>query len=188
MIILVLACTQDGGIGYKNSLPWNIKSEMEIFKKITLKFPNVLMGRKTFDSLPFPLKKRKNIVLSNKENYSNDENVYFLKFDEKVSCKKITQIEYKKNNTFNFSNFVSFYQQKNKNICVIGGEEVFNLFFPFCDEIFISIIKKFYLCDKYFKFLNNVFNNKRFFELKEDRITCEEFINYHFIKKTKEKN
>jgi len=32
---IILACTLDGGIGYENNIPWDIKSEMNLFREIT---------------------------------------------------------------------------------------------------------------------------------------------------------
>ena len=56
-----------GGIGKNGKLPWNISEDLQNFKKITSGFP-IIMGRKTWESLPFkPLPKRRNIVISSKE-------------------------------------------------------------------------------------------------------------------------
>jgi dihydrofolate reductase len=73
---IILACTLDGGIGYENNIPWDIKSEMELFRQITLegtttyKKNAVIMGRRTWESLSYkPLKKRVNIVIGNVKDY-----------------------------------------------------------------------------------------------------------------------
>lgn len=62
---LVIACTATGGIGLNNSLPWQkLPGDLPNFKKYTTGFP-VVMGRKTWDSLPNrPLPNRRNLVLS----------------------------------------------------------------------------------------------------------------------------
>lgn len=57
------------GIGYKNSLPWKLKDDIEYFKKVTTfntegKENVVIMGRKTWEGLLKPLSKRINIVVS----------------------------------------------------------------------------------------------------------------------------
>ena len=64
---LIIACDPDGGIGYKNRLPWNkIQGDLPRFKRLTDKFP-VIMGRKTWDSLPKkPLPNRTNIVITSR--------------------------------------------------------------------------------------------------------------------------
>lgn len=64
MLSVIVACTRDGGIGCKGTLPWKIPDELRQFKRITL-HSNVIMGRNTWDSLPRkPLPSRRNIVLS----------------------------------------------------------------------------------------------------------------------------
>lgn len=62
---LILACDPDGGIGVNNSLPWpTLHGDLERFKKLTTGC-TVVMGRKTWDSLPRkPLPNRLNIVIS----------------------------------------------------------------------------------------------------------------------------
>ncbi|MDE2464837.1 MAG: dihydrofolate reductase [Alphaproteobacteria bacterium] len=63
-IVLILARAHNGVIGKDNRLPWRIPEDMQRFKALTLGKP-VIMGRKTWDSLPRkPLPGRTNIVLS----------------------------------------------------------------------------------------------------------------------------
>lgn len=68
-IFAIVACTKDGGIGKNGQLPWpHMKEDMKNFMTLT-KGPGkaVVMGRKTWDSLPErhrPLKDRVNIVIS----------------------------------------------------------------------------------------------------------------------------
>ena len=72
---LIWAQDLNGGIGRDGKLPWYIPEDLKNFKKITTQ-SIVIMGRKTWDSLPLkPLPKRRNIVLSstsqdNVETYS----------------------------------------------------------------------------------------------------------------------
>nr|AIA13213.1 Dihydrofolate reductase [uncultured bacterium]AIA13568.1 Dihydrofolate reductase [uncultured bacterium] len=62
-ITLIAAVASNGIIGKDNSLLWRLPADMAFFKSQTLGKP-VLMGRKTFESLPSPLKDRTNIILS----------------------------------------------------------------------------------------------------------------------------
>ena len=65
-IELIWAQDQNGGIGKNGKLPWHISEDLQNFKKITSGSP-IIMGRKTWESLPFkPLPNRRNIVLSSK--------------------------------------------------------------------------------------------------------------------------
>lgn len=63
-LTLILARARNGVIGADGALPWRLSSDLKMFKAATLGKP-VLMGRKTWDSLPKkPLPGRKNLVLS----------------------------------------------------------------------------------------------------------------------------
>jgi len=59
-----IARARNGVIGKDGGLPWRLKSDLAIFRAVTMGKP-VIMGRKTWDSLPKkPLVGRTNIVLS----------------------------------------------------------------------------------------------------------------------------
>ena len=60
---LVVARARNGIIGRDGSLPWHLPEDLKRFKKLTLGTAMV-MGRKTFDSLPGPLPKRRHIVIT----------------------------------------------------------------------------------------------------------------------------
>lgn len=61
---IIAAMDLNRGIGYKGKLPWNIKGDLKFFKEKTKNSP-LIMGRKTWDSLPTrPLPNRENIILS----------------------------------------------------------------------------------------------------------------------------
>ena len=62
-IILVLARADNGVIGRDGDLPWRLPADLKHFKAITAGHP-MLMGRKTFDSLPGLLPGRRHIVLT----------------------------------------------------------------------------------------------------------------------------
>ena len=65
-VSLIAAVARNGGIGRDNALLWRLPEDMARFKALTLGHP-VIMGRKTWDSLPpkfRPLPGRRNIVLS----------------------------------------------------------------------------------------------------------------------------
>ena len=68
---LILARAANGVIGHNNALPWQLPEDMAHFKRTTIGSP-VIMGRKTWDSLPQrfrPLPGRLNIVITRQENW-----------------------------------------------------------------------------------------------------------------------
>lgn len=70
---VVFARDYNGGFGYKNTIPWKIPGDLKLFKVITSsnsegKINNLIMGRKTWESLPKALPNRREIVITrNKE-------------------------------------------------------------------------------------------------------------------------
>ena len=70
MISLVVAAAKNGVIGRDGTMPWHISSELRRFKALTLGKP-VIMGRRTWDSLPRkPLPGRRNIVLTRAQGFA----------------------------------------------------------------------------------------------------------------------
>ena len=63
MVSLIVAIAENGVIGDKNALLWNIKEDMRRFRTTTTGHP-VIMGRKTFESIGRPLPKRTNVVIT----------------------------------------------------------------------------------------------------------------------------
>jgi dihydrofolate reductase len=137
---IILACTFEGGIGYNNYIPWDIKSELCLFKQITVNKDNskqnaIIMGRKTWDSLPRkPLKDRINIVITSDNKFINYENVIsFSNIDSAFEyCERSINID---------------------NIFVIGGKSIYDLclnnekYSKNIENIYLSIIYKYYNCN-----------------------------------------
>ena len=66
---LIVAMCKSGGIGMKETLPWRLRDDLKRFSKLTQGTGNnaIIMGRKTWDSIPQkfkPLKNRDNLILS----------------------------------------------------------------------------------------------------------------------------
>jgi len=68
-ISLIAAMARNNVIGLDNKLPWRLPADLAWFKKNTLGKP-LLMGRKTWESLPFrPLPGRKHFVITRTDDY-----------------------------------------------------------------------------------------------------------------------
>jgi dihydrofolate reductase len=71
-ISLIVAVAQNGAIGAKGTLPWRLPGDLKRFKALTMGKP-VIMGRKTWDSLPRkPLPGRTNIVVTRDRQFRAD--------------------------------------------------------------------------------------------------------------------
>ena len=120
------------GIGVNNKLPWNIKEDLQNFKKITTLVPQdenieymnaVVMGRKTWDSIPNqyrPLSNRLNVVITSQD-YENQEDVIFTNWNN--FQKEILNYQ----NNYNLNICKSKKKLFINNIFIIGGESIYKL-------------------------------------------------------------
>ena len=115
-IHLIWAQDKHGGIGKNGKLPWHVSEDLQNFKKITIN-SHVIMGRKTWDSLPVkPLPKRKNIVLSRGKKTNVETFDSYKKCLKKLNNKSIDKI------------------------FIIGGRSIYELFFNDADYLHITNI------------------------------------------------
>jgi len=77
MLGMIVACDRNGAIGKDGDLPWRQSTDLQHFKQVTLG-SNIIMGRKTWDSLPGVLPDRRHLVLSRGE----VEGAEVISFDE----------------------------------------------------------------------------------------------------------
>ncbi len=71
-IAIIVAFDNNRAIGWKGEMPWRLSADLKRFKKITMDYP-VIMGRKTFESLPNgALPGRINIVVTGNIDFSAD--------------------------------------------------------------------------------------------------------------------
>lgn len=127
---LIAAVDKNWAIGYKNQLLVSIPSDMKQFRQKTTGHI-VVMGRKTLESFPggLPLKNRRNIVLTSNRNYQVKDAVI-------VHSEEELKEELKKYDT--------------DEIFVIGGESIYRMMEPLCDEAFITKIDHSYQADAHF--------------------------------------
>lgn len=86
-VCLVWAQARDGAIGRDNTIPWRVPEDLARFKELTVGHP-VVMGRKTWDSLPRkfrPLPGRRNIVVTRNDDWSDDGAVRARTVDEALA-------------------------------------------------------------------------------------------------------
>ena len=135
---IIVAICENNGIGYNNSLPWNIKEDLKIFSKLTRGNNNnaIIMGRNTFESLPNNfLPKRDNLILSSS-----------IIIDEKREDNIIKTFD-------NINSIIKFCNSKNyQEVWIIGGQLIYESFLRknIVNKLFITKINKKYLCDRFF--------------------------------------
>lgn len=115
-ISMILAVSSNGIIGYNGSLPWKIPEDLAHFKKITGRCP-LIMGRKTFESLPKILPGRKHIVLTNDKNYVVDNPMVSVYND--------------------IDSILNDYK-KQKEVFVIGGAQMYKMFEGVANTIYVT--------------------------------------------------
>lgn len=134
---LIVACTLSGGIGMNNALPWNLPQDMKNFYKLTvstfdpLKSNAVIMGRKTWESLPKRLNKRINVVISSTLTDA-DGMVRATSLDD--ALKKLEALE------------------NVETIFVIGGSRLYQdaICHEQCQHAYVTWIHKQFECDAFF--------------------------------------
>lgn len=130
-IVLVVGVDREYAIGKNGSLPWKIPNDMKLFRHITKNNP-VIMGRKTWQSLPKPLTQRTNIIISKsikQKSLNNLENSHpiFVVPSPKHAIEKARESMALHNNN-----------NHKPSIMIIGGSEIFKSFADQANEIFIS--------------------------------------------------
>ena len=116
-----IARSRNGVIGADGELPWRLKSDLAIFRAITMGKP-VIMGRKTWDSLPKkPLVGRTNIVLSRDGSFEPAGCVVCEDFAEAVAIAR-EQAE----------------EDGASEVCVIGGASLFELALPKARRVYLT--------------------------------------------------
>ena len=119
-ISLIVAVAEDRAIGDKGNLLWHLSSDLKRFKAITTGH-TIIMGRKTYDSLPNgALPNRRNIVISRQLKSLKDAEVY-SDIDEALKATSDEDIVY-----------------------IIGGGEIYKKTFPRADELHLTLVHKSY--------------------------------------------
>jgi dihydrofolate reductase len=154
-----IARARNGVIGRDGKLPWRLKSDMAIFRAITMGKP-VIMGRKTWDSLPKkPLIGRTNIVLSRDGSFEPKGCVVCEDFADAVSIAR-EQAE----------------DDEREEFCVIGGASLF--------EIALGRAKRVYLTEVEADLEGDVtlagFDESRWKEVRSDHYPASEGDEYAF--------
>ena len=113
-ISLVVAASTNNTIGVAGGLPWHLTDDLKRFKALTMGKP-IVMGRKTFESIGRALPGRQNIVITTQQNYAAE------------GCDVVDSVEQALNQAAGA-----------EEIMVIGGGEIYRLFMPQADRIYMT--------------------------------------------------
>ncbi|MBP1176677.1 dihydrofolate reductase [Paenibacillus sp. PvR133] len=117
-ISMIWAMAQNGVIGRDNKLPWRLPRDMAFFKEQTIN-KTVLMGRKTWESFGGKsLPNRRNVVLTRDQRYQAEGAEVIHSLEEGLQL------------------------AKQEELMVIGGAEIYSLFWPHADRLIVTRIEE----------------------------------------------
>ena len=117
MISIIVAIAQNGAIGYKGDLIYHLSADLKRFKELTTGH-TIIMGRRTFESLPKgALPNRRNIVLTKQKGVSYPGAEVYTSIDEALSrC------------------------SRDEKVYIIGGAQVYAQALSMADELEITLV------------------------------------------------
>lgn len=132
MVSIIAAVAKNGVIGSEGKIPWDIPEDKAYFKKIT-SGGIVIMGRRTFEEIGFPLPKRHNIVVSRKKTFSGKNICTAENLEKALETAHI-------------------YAQKTgiDRIFLCGGEKIYTQGIEYAQRMYITEIDENYQGDTFF--------------------------------------
>lgn len=141
-IAMIVAMTAERVIGYGNALPWKLPRDMKHFVEVT-RGKTVIMGRKCFDSIGRPLPNRHNIVLTRDKNFKAEGCVVVHSTHEALEEAFRHDKEQAEANPTACSRF-------EPEVMIIGGEEIYKLFLPLTNKLYVTRIEASIVGDTFF--------------------------------------
>ncbi|MBY6839030.1 dihydrofolate reductase [Clostridium botulinum] len=158
MLSIIVAIAKNNVIGNDNKLIWHISEDLKRFKEIT-SGKTIVMGRKTFESLPGVLPNRKHIILTRDKNF-------------KVNSECVEII-------YDFDELLNKYKNSDTEVFIIGGGEIYKQLLPHTNKLYLTKINKDFDGDTYFPQIN--YDDFKV-DYKSDIITDEKIkLEYNFI-------
>jgi len=170
---IIVALDKEKGIGKDGVLPWNLPGDMKRFKETTCltaaknKMNAVIMGRKTWDSIPEkfrPLPDRMNVVISRNENLNLPKDVLLVDSLE-TALNMLSD---------------SPRAEEVEKVFIIGGQQIFEqaIVHKECQNIFATEIDGKFQCDKNFPDFKNGFILKSKSKLFQENSVSYRFVHY----------
>ena len=129
-ITLIAATSENNALGKDNQLIWHLSEDLKRFKRLTQGHA-VVMGRKTFESLPKALPNRKNIILTRNKEFQAEGAWVAHTVEEALNLTDGDEQPF-----------------------VIGGGEIYSLLLPFADKIELTRVHDTFEADTFFPEIN----------------------------------
>ena len=126
MISIIAAIGENRELGKDNKLIWHLKEDMQYFKEMTMN-KKVVMGLKTYLSLPGVLKNREYLVLTTTMKSLPNAQVFH-----------------------DFDSLLEYLESLEEEVMIIGGASVYKLFLPYADYLYLTEIMAQAEADAYF--------------------------------------
>lgn len=158
MLSIIVAVSANNIIGEDNKLLWHIPEDLKRFKSIT-SGNTIIMGRKTFESLPGVLPNRKHVIVTRDTNYSVDnQNVEVI---------------------HNLSEVINKYKTSPESAFIIGGGEIYAQLIHNVDKLILTKVFKSFEGDTSFPQIDF---NEFVVDFESEIFTCEKSgLKYQFI-------
>jgi len=128
VLAVIAAVGKNNALGKDNRMPWHLPDDLKRFRKITSGH-TIIMGRKTFESLPKPLPNRRHIILTRDREYRAPQ----------------PDIEI----VHSIPELFAVLDPRAKNF-VIGGGEIYRQLLPYSDLLYLTVIDAEFDADTYF--------------------------------------
>ncbi|WP_418222998.1 dihydrofolate reductase [Clostridium isatidis] len=153
MLSIIVAKANNDVIGGDNKLLWHISKDLKRFKEITTGH-TIIMGRKTFESLPKVLPNRKHIVITRDKNFKVDSDMVHIVNDISTVLEK--------------------FKDSDEEAFVIGGGEIYKSLLAYCKKIYLTRVYKNFEGDTIFPNLDledwNIINKSEIFTNEKDNL------------------
>jgi dihydrofolate reductase len=127
----VVAASENGVIGNKGCLPWRIPEDLKFFKEKTLGHV-IIMGRKTFETLPNALSNRLNVVVTRTPGYEARGAMVVATIDQAIEIARQHRSTY------------------GNEVFIVGGGEIYRQTMNTVDRIYLTLIHKEYEGDAFY--------------------------------------
>lgn len=135
-VCMIAAMDEQRAIGFKGQMPWNIPGEQRIFRELTVG-NGLILGRRTFESIGRVLPGRTTVVMT-RSNVQLPKEVLVARSAEEA---------------------IRLAEPKSKSrICVGGGTEIYKVFMPLADTIYVTKIHASFVGDTFFPEIDSNFS------------------------------